>query len=74
LLRARQIAGEPDRLARQQRRQVCEHRLIAAVARQIGLAIDAASIDDHRRMPDPPPARAHQTVLRRFRGDEVIEC
>src|SRR5262249_46860801 len=61
LLRARQMAAEPDRLARQKRRQAGEDARITAIARQVALAVDAAFIDN-RRMPDPPPACANEAV------------
>ena len=73
LLRAGQVAGEPDCFARQKRRQAGEDALIAAVAGQVALAVDPAFIDDDRRMPDPPPACAHEAVFRRFGINDVIE-
>src|SRR5262245_12072921 len=56
LFGAQQVAGQPDRLARQLARKNAEDLRIAAVTGQVALAIDKSAIG-HRRMPDPPPSR-----------------
>ena len=57
-MRALQRARHPHRLARQPRRERGEGRGLALhVAGKIGLAVAAALIAGHRRVPHPPPAR-----------------
>ena len=56
LARAREVAGEPDRIGRQLVRQCGEDVARRAVAVEIALAIDAPAIGDGS-MSDPPPAR-----------------
>src|SRR5208283_1673195 len=72
LMRARQMTRDPDRLSRQQCRQTGEDAFIAAIAGQIGLAVDAALIDADRRMANPPPARAHKIVGSGLAGDDLV--
>ena len=57
LMRALQIARDPDRIARQDLRDRLEHLGIAGVAGDIGLAVDVAAVVAHRRMAHPPPSR-----------------
>ena len=60
LMRALQIAGKPDSIPRQEFRYTREHDAVAAIAADIGLAVDIAAVLAHRRVPHPPPAcRCH---------------
>ena len=62
----REMTGDPDRAARQQCRQPGKHGGVAAVAGQVALTVDAALVDDHRRVADKPPARSHGIRLPRL--------
>ena len=59
LVRAFQIARNPHAMARQDFSNRFEHHAIAGVAAEILLAVDAAAVFAHRRMPHPPPARRY---------------
>ena len=55
---ARKMAADPDRPFGQQARDALEDSLVAAVAGQIGLPVDASAVGPHGGMADPPPSRA----------------
>jgi hypothetical protein len=58
-----QIARIPHRIARQDFRDRLEHLRVAAVALDVGLTVDIATIAAHRRMANPPPTRDYHGRL-----------
>ncbi len=70
LVRAAQIAGDPDRLARQLPGEAAEDRRIGAVAGHVLLAIDAALMRD-RGMPHPPEPRRRHGLANATRADRA---
>src|SRR6201992_4318213 len=56
LMRPLQIAGEPDRIARQDLCDRLEHFAVTGVAADVFLPVDAAAVLAHRRVPHPPPS------------------
>jgi hypothetical protein len=56
-MRPLQMAGVPDRVARQDLADGCEHHAIAGIAAEVLLSVDAAIVLAHRRVAHPPPAR-----------------
>ena len=61
LVRAAQMARDPDRIARQLPRQPGEHGSIGAVARHVRLPVDAAAMLD-RGVPHPPEPRCRRVL------------
>src|SRR6516164_5462626 len=57
LMRAPQIARDPDRVARQNLCHRKKHLAIRSVAGDIGLAVNVAAVAAHRCMTHPPPSR-----------------
>jgi hypothetical protein len=57
LMRAHQIARDPDCIARQDFRHRLEYLDVGGIAGNIGLAVDIAAVAAHRRMAHPPPPR-----------------
>ena len=74
LMRSRQMTGEPNSLSRQKRRETGKGARIAAIARQIRLAVNAAIVDADRRVANPPPARAHESVLSGLARYDLVQC
>src|SRR5205085_330431 len=62
LVGAAQIAGHPDRVARQLTREAGEDGRVGTVAGHVLLAVDAALMRD-RGMPDPPEARRRRGLV-----------
>src|SRR3978361_759818 len=72
LVRALQIAGVPDRLARQDLSDSFEHHAVTGVAADILLTVDAAAVFADRRVPPPPPSRRDHAIGHRMLQDEWL--
>src|SRR5258708_6758788 len=57
LMGALQRTGDPNGILGQARRKAGEDGIVAAIAGQVGLAVDAAVVDRHRGVTHPPPIR-----------------
>jgi len=74
LMRSRQMAGDPNSLSRQKRRETGKDARIAAIAGQIRLAVNAAFVHADRCVANPPPACAHESVLSSLARHDLVQC
>jgi len=72
LVRSRQMAGDPNCLTRQKRRETRKDLSIAAIAGQVRLAVNPALVDMDRRVTNPPPACTHEAVFGGLACSDVL--